>query len=131
MHSDFGDTVPTEAQLDDMTTLFIEWVAPALNAGRMEGVKRAVYETIYRDLGHELAAGYSDLRVKVRFPEHHSPEDAALLQQNVGDAMMELYFRLSRVAVIAVRRALIAASETTEVRLYETSQRHASNDAEP
>jgi hypothetical protein len=112
MNGDFSETLPTKAQLDDMTTLFIEWVAPALNAGRMENVQRAVYETIYRDLGHQLAAGYSDLRVKVRLPEHNSPENAAHLQQDIGDAMMELYFRLSRVAVIAVRRALIAASET-------------------
>lgn len=51
--------------------------------------------------------------MKVRLPEHHSREDAAHLQQDIGDAMMEQYFRLSRVAVIAVRRALIAGSETT------------------
>jgi hypothetical protein len=96
-------------RLDDMTDQFMEWAAPEMDAAHIEGDQRAEFEAIYRDLAYRLATAYSDLKVKVRLPEHHSAADLANLREDVGEAMTELYLRLSGVAVIALRRALKAA----------------------
>jgi|HubBroStandDraft_1064217.scaffolds.fasta_scaffold19950_3 hypothetical protein len=105
----FGQTDRAKVRLDDMTALFIEWAAPALDAAHMQGEQRTIYETICRDLAHQLATAYSDLGVRIRLPDHHSPEDVARLREDVREAMMELYLRMSGIAVITLRRALIAA----------------------
>jgi hypothetical protein len=112
LEGDFGEKGRAKSRLDDMTSSFMEWAAPELDAAHLKGEQRAEYEAIYRDLAYRLATAYSDLKVKIRLPEHHSPEDLAKLQEDVGGAMTELYLRLSGVAVIALRRALTAAFES-------------------
>ena len=111
LEGDFGGKGRAKLRLDDMTASFMEWAAPELDAAHLKGEQRAEYEAIYRDLAYRLATAYSDLKVKIRLPENHSPEDLAKLQEDVGGAMTELYLRLSGVAVIALRRALTAAFE--------------------
>jgi hypothetical protein len=106
---DFGGKLRAKSRGDHVGDLFVEWAAPELDAAHIQGEERAQYEAIYRELAHRLATAYSDLKVQVRLPEHHSPEDAAYLREDVRAAMLELYLRLSGVAVSAVRRALKAA----------------------
>jgi hypothetical protein len=111
LKGDFGKERRAQSRLDDMTDRFMEWAAPELDAAHMKGEQRAKYEAIYRDLAQLLALAYSDLKVKIRLPEHHSPEELANLQEDVRKAMTELYLRLSGVAVSALRRALMAADD--------------------
>ena len=96
-------------RLDKMTADFMEWAAQELDAAHIVGEQRAEYEAIYRDLAYRLATAYSDLKVRIRLPEHHSPADVANLREDVRGVMTELYLRLSGVAVMALRRALLAA----------------------
>ena len=111
LKGEFGEKRRAQSRLDDMTDRFMEWAAPELDAAHMKGEQRAQYEAIYRDLAQLLALAYSDLKVKIRLPEHHSPEDLANLREDVRGAMTELYLRLSGVAVNALRRALKAADD--------------------
>ncbi len=111
---DFGVKTRAKARLDDMTAHFMEWAAPELDAAHLQGEQRAKYEAIYRDLAYRLATAYSDLNIKIRLPENHSPDDLANLREDVGAAMTELYLRLSGVAVIALRRALMAAFDSKQ-----------------
>jgi hypothetical protein len=106
---DFGEKGRAKLRLDDMTAHFMEWAAPEMDAAHIEGERRAEYEAIYRDLAYRLATAYSDIHIKIRVPQHHSAADLANLREDVGEAMTELYLRLSGVAVIALRRALRAA----------------------
>jgi hypothetical protein len=112
LKGDFGEKRRAQLRLDNMTDRFMEWAAPELDAAHMKGEQRAQYEAIYRDLAQLLALAYSDLKVKIRLPEHHSPGDLANLREDVRAAMTELYLRLSGVAVSALRRALMAADDT-------------------
>ena len=109
LDGDFGKKGRAKLRLDDVTARFMEWAAPELDAAHMEGEQRAEYEAIYRDLACRLATTYSDLKVKVRLPVNHSAADVVQLREDVGQAMTELYLRLSGVAFIALRRALKAA----------------------
>jgi hypothetical protein len=109
LKGDFGDKGRAKLRLDDMTAHFMEWAAPVLDAAHLEGEKRAEYEAIYRDLAYRLATAYADLKIKIRLPENHSPADLVNLREDVGGAMTELYLRLSGVAVITLRRALMAS----------------------
>jgi hypothetical protein len=109
LQGDFGDKDRAKLRLDDMTAHFMEWAAPELEAAHLKGEQRAEYEAIYRELAYRLATAYSELKVRVRLPESHSPADLANLREDVGAAMTELYLQLSGVAVIALRRALMAS----------------------
>jgi hypothetical protein len=106
---EFGGKLRARLRRDDVAALFVEWAAPELDAARIQGEERAQYEAIYRELAYRLATAYSDLKVRIRVPEHHSPEDVDYLREDVRAAMSELYLRLSGVAVAAVRRSLKAA----------------------
>jgi hypothetical protein len=109
LKGDFGDKGRAKSRLDDMTAHFMEWAAPELDAAHLKDEQRAEYEAIYRDLAYRLATAYSELKIKIRLPENHSPADLVNLREDVGGAMTELYLRLSGVAVIALRRALMAS----------------------
>jgi hypothetical protein len=111
LQGDFGEKRRAQSRLDDMTARFMEWAAPELDAAHIKGEQRAQYEAIYRDLAQLLAMAYSDLKVKIRLPEHHSAEDLANLREDVRGAMTELYLRLSGVAVNALRRAMMTVDE--------------------
>jgi hypothetical protein len=109
LSGDFGEKGRAKLRLEGMTAHFMEWAAPEMDAAHIEGAQRAEYEAIYRDLAYRLSTAYSDLNVKIRLPEHHSAADLANLREDVGEAMADLYLRLSGVAVITLRRALKAA----------------------
>lgn len=109
INGDFGKRVPAKAQLETLTTGFMQWVRPLLDTDEIGGEQRAVCEAIYRDLAHELATTYADLSVTIRLPTHHSAEDLADLRQDVRQAMTDLYLKLSAVAALALRRAMLSA----------------------
>jgi hypothetical protein len=95
LRGDFGERGRANLRLDDMTSHFMEWATEELDAAHIEGEQRSEYEAIYRDLADRLATAYTDLKVRIRLPEHHTPEDVANLREDVRSVMTELYLRLS------------------------------------
>jgi hypothetical protein len=106
---DFGGRVRAKAQLESLTTDFMQWVTPLLDTVEIQGDRRAACEAIYRDLARELAMTYADLTVRIRLPTNQFPEDIADLRHDVREAMTDLYLKLSAVAALALRRGLVSA----------------------